>query len=88
MCAAHAKLELEPRMCVSLNVNQQENVTCEVCSVHTSRRLRMFQQHLAHREQAHREVPARGTGVATVGVAADSQGKACCWRASCKLVVV
>ena len=31
MCIAHAKLELEPRMCVSLDVNQRENVTCEVC---------------------------------------------------------
>ena len=31
MCTAHAKLELEPRMCVSLGVSQRENVTCEVC---------------------------------------------------------
>ena len=31
MCTAHAKLELEPRMCVSLNVSQRENVTCEMC---------------------------------------------------------
>ena len=37
MCAAHAKLELEPRMCVSLNVSQRKNVTCEVCCSHTRR---------------------------------------------------
>ena len=41
MCAVHAKLELEPRMCVSSDVNQRENVACEVCCSH-SRRLQQI----------------------------------------------